>query len=125
VYEAIRTLEQIGVLSWVNRIKRVREYVPGLFGNPVQRRCAERGRRQRFDVAWPWRGSSVRRRMRQRADQTVRTAAPVTRCNDVARISQFRRLTRFGNYATTPRGHTGKRELSTILKRTNAAFTSC
>jgi Helix-turn-helix domain len=32
VYEAIRALEQIGVLSWVNRIKRVREYVPGLFG---------------------------------------------------------------------------------------------
>jgi hypothetical protein len=32
VYEAIRALEQIGVLSWVNRIKRVREWVPGLFG---------------------------------------------------------------------------------------------
>ena len=32
VYEALRALEQIGVLSWVNRIKRVREYVPGLFG---------------------------------------------------------------------------------------------
>jgi hypothetical protein len=32
VYEAIRALEQIGVLSWVNRIKRVREFVPGLFG---------------------------------------------------------------------------------------------
>jgi len=28
VYEAIRALEQVGVLSWVNRIKRVREYVP-------------------------------------------------------------------------------------------------
>jgi hypothetical protein len=33
VYEAIRALERLGVLSWVNRIKRVREYVPGLFGN--------------------------------------------------------------------------------------------
>jgi len=32
VYLAIRALEQVGVLSWVNRIKRVREYVPGLFG---------------------------------------------------------------------------------------------
>jgi hypothetical protein len=32
VYEAIRALEQVGVLSWVNRIKRVREWVPGLFG---------------------------------------------------------------------------------------------
>ena len=28
MYEAIRALEQVGVLSWVNRIKRVREYVP-------------------------------------------------------------------------------------------------
>ena len=26
MYEAIRALEQVGVLSWVNRIKRVREY---------------------------------------------------------------------------------------------------
>ena len=32
VYEAIRALERVGLLSWVNRIKRVREYVPGLFG---------------------------------------------------------------------------------------------
>jgi hypothetical protein len=32
VYEAIRALERVGVLSWVNRIKRVREWVPGLFG---------------------------------------------------------------------------------------------
>jgi hypothetical protein len=28
-YEAIRALEQVGVPSWVNRIKCVREYVPG------------------------------------------------------------------------------------------------
>ena len=34
---------------------------PGLFGNPVQRRCAERGRRQRFQSVGPWRGSPVRR----------------------------------------------------------------
>lgn len=32
VYEAIRALERVGLLTWVNRIKRVREYVPGLFG---------------------------------------------------------------------------------------------
>lgn len=32
VYEAIRALEQVGLLSWQNRIKRVREFVPGLFG---------------------------------------------------------------------------------------------
>jgi hypothetical protein len=32
VYSAIRALEQLGILTWVNRLKRVREYVPGLFG---------------------------------------------------------------------------------------------
>jgi hypothetical protein len=53
VYEAIRALEQVGVLSWVNRLKRDSEYVPGLFGNPMQRRCAEPGRRPRFEVAGP------------------------------------------------------------------------
>ena len=32
MYEATCALEQVGVLPWVNRIKRVREWVPGLFG---------------------------------------------------------------------------------------------
>jgi hypothetical protein len=32
VYHAIRALEAVGILTWINRIKRVREYVPGLFG---------------------------------------------------------------------------------------------
>ncbi len=32
VYEAIRALERLGILTWCNRLKRVREYVPGLFG---------------------------------------------------------------------------------------------
>jgi hypothetical protein len=32
VAEAIRALERIGILTWKNRLKRVREYVPGLFG---------------------------------------------------------------------------------------------
>jgi hypothetical protein len=42
VYEAIRVLEQVGVLSSVNRIKSVREYVPrrlrqghGVQGDPL------------------------------------------------------------------------------------------
>ena len=51
MYEAIRALEQVGVLTWMNRFKRVREDVPGLFGNPMQRRCAEPGRRPRLDIA--------------------------------------------------------------------------
>lgn len=32
VYQAIRMLEAVGLLTWVQRIKRIREYVPGLFG---------------------------------------------------------------------------------------------
>ena len=32
VAEAIRALERAGVLTWVNRIKQVREYMSGLFG---------------------------------------------------------------------------------------------
>jgi hypothetical protein len=32
VAEAIRALEGAGILTWCNRLKRVREYVPGLFG---------------------------------------------------------------------------------------------
>jgi len=32
VYEAIAALEAVGLLTWVNRIKRVREWTPGLPG---------------------------------------------------------------------------------------------
>jgi hypothetical protein len=52
VYEAIRAIEQVGVLSWVNHIKRVREYDRGA-RNPMQRRCAEPGRRQPFQSLGP------------------------------------------------------------------------
>jgi DNA-binding GntR family transcriptional regulator len=48
VYEAIRALEQVGVLSWVNRIKRVREYVPRPVRQPGATTLREPGRRQRF-----------------------------------------------------------------------------
>jgi hypothetical protein len=42
VFEAIRALEQVGVLSWVNHIKGVREYVPGIFGaDPVAGRASK------------------------------------------------------------------------------------
>ena len=40
VYNAIRALEQAGVLTWVHRIKRVREWVPGLFGKTSAWRSA-------------------------------------------------------------------------------------
>jgi hypothetical protein len=32
VYQAIHALERAGILSWVNRIKRIREWGPDLFG---------------------------------------------------------------------------------------------
>jgi hypothetical protein len=37
VYEAIHALERAGVLSWVNRIVRVREWGPDLFGRAQNR----------------------------------------------------------------------------------------
>jgi hypothetical protein len=37
VYEAIRALEDAGILSWVNRIARVREWGPDLFGRAKNR----------------------------------------------------------------------------------------
>src|SRR4051812_5847091 len=37
VYEAIRALETAGVLTWVNRIARIREWGPDLFGRAQNR----------------------------------------------------------------------------------------
>ena len=37
VYEAIRALEAAGILSWVNRIARVRQWGPDLFGRAQNR----------------------------------------------------------------------------------------
>src|SRR4051812_14026856 len=37
VYEAIRALEDAGILTWVNRIARVREWGPDLFGRAKNR----------------------------------------------------------------------------------------
>jgi hypothetical protein len=37
VYEAIRALEDAGILTWVNRIVRVREWGPDLFGRAKNR----------------------------------------------------------------------------------------
>jgi hypothetical protein len=37
VYEAIRALEDAGILTWVNRIARVREWGPDLFGRAQNR----------------------------------------------------------------------------------------
>jgi hypothetical protein len=37
VYEAIRALENAGILTWVNRIARVREWGPDLFGRAQNR----------------------------------------------------------------------------------------
>jgi hypothetical protein len=37
VYEAIRALEDAGILTWVNRIARIREWGPDLFGRAQNR----------------------------------------------------------------------------------------
>ena len=37
VYQAINALERAGILSWVNRIARVREWGPDLFGRAQNR----------------------------------------------------------------------------------------
>ena len=37
VYEAIRALERAGILTWVNRIARIREWGPDLFGRAQNR----------------------------------------------------------------------------------------
>ena len=37
VYQAIRALERAGILSWVNRITRIREWGPDLFGRAQNR----------------------------------------------------------------------------------------
>jgi hypothetical protein len=81
----------------------------------LQRRSAEPGRRPRFDIAGPWRGSPARRRVRQRAERTARTAAPQTRRNAVARIGQCH-FTGSMNFGTTPWGTVGKREPQIILQ---------
>jgi len=54
-------------------------------------------------IAWP-RGSPTRWRAANGADQTARIAAPATRCNDVARIGQFRHFAGSMSFVTTPRG---------------------
>jgi hypothetical protein len=37
VYEAIRALEAAGILTWVNRLARIREWGPDLFGRAQNR----------------------------------------------------------------------------------------
>jgi hypothetical protein len=54
--------------------------------------------------------------VRPKEDQTARTTAPATQCNDVARIGQFRHFAGSMNFETTPRGAMSKREPQIILK---------
>jgi len=82
VYEAIRALEHVGVLTWMNRIKRVREDVPGLFGNPVQRRCGSRVAGSASSSLGPWRLADKVARAANGANQTARTTVPATRRNE-------------------------------------------
>jgi hypothetical protein len=107
-----RPHEQVGVLSWVKR-SRARS---GPFRQPGA--TTLRGRRQRFSAWALARLASKAESAAAGGSKRENRGAP-TRCNDVARIGQFRRLTRFGNFETTPptfQGHMGIREQQIILK---------
>jgi hypothetical protein len=77
--------------------------------NAMQRRCPAPGRRLCFDVARPLaRLEGKAASVWQRANQTARTAAPATRCNDVTRIGQFRHFAGSMSFGTTPPGDHGQ-----------------
>ena len=126
MYEAIRALEQVGVLSWVNRIKRVREYVPRPVRQPGATTLRGAGSPAALPVAWALaRLAGKAASAANGQNQTARTAAPATRCNDVARIGQFRRLTGSMSFETTPLGAlwaSANRRSSS--RRTSAKFAS-
>ena len=104
VYEAIRALEQVGVLSWVNRIKRVREYVPRPVRQPGATTLRGAGSPAALPVAWPLARLAGKTASAAKGDQTARTAAPATRCNDVAWIGQFRDFAGSMSFGPPPRG---------------------
>ena len=87
MYEVIRALEQVGVLSCVNRIKRVWwEYVPRPVRQPGATRLRGGGSPAAFPFAWTLARFAAKRRVRPRLDQTARTAATLNpmqrRCAD-------------------------------------------
>jgi AraC-like DNA-binding protein len=54
VAEAIKALEEAGILSWVNRIKRIRERIPDLFGKwAVQTRVVRTSNAYQFNDPQP------------------------------------------------------------------------
>jgi hypothetical protein len=82
----------------------------------MQRRCAEPRRQHRFRGFTPWRGSSTGRECGSGADQIASTVAFTTQCNDVVRISQFRRFAGSMNFGTSLGVCGGQREPQIILK---------
>jgi hypothetical protein len=62
VYEAIRALERIGLLTWMNRIQRVREAREGLFGKASAWRWRVVRTSNAYALTDPWLISSIFRR---------------------------------------------------------------
>jgi hypothetical protein len=91
----VRALEQVGVLSWMNRIKRVREYIP----RPVQPACSATRCNGSSVTVGRRRGSPACGRGQIKPRMPRR---PSTRCNDVARIGQFRHFAGSMNFETNP-----------------------
>ena len=119
MYEAIRALEQVGVLSWVNRIKRVREYVPRPVRQPGATTLRGAGSPAALSVGWALarlagKAASAATGRSNRENRGARNPMQ-RRCADRP-VSPFRR---FGNFETTPppfRAIMGKREPQIILK---------
>ena len=99
MYEAIRALEQVGDLSWVNRITRVREYVPRPVRQPGARRCAEPGRQAARRVAQAKTGPCSRRPGQDHPEPDRRQRAA---CDGATRPAPIRPVNRVPSFETTP-----------------------
>ena len=93
----------------------------GLFGNPVQRRCSEPGRRQPFHSLGPWRGSRLSGECGQGQIKPRAPQRPATRCNDVAPIGRFRHFAGSTSFVTTPRGLYGQARTADHSQRPTSA----
>ena len=125
MYEAIRALEQVGILSWVNRIKRVREYVPRPVRQPGATTLRGAGSPAALPVAWALArfAGKAARAAKGRLNRENRSAGnPMQRrCVDRP-VSPFELLQRFRHHPPGASWASGNHRPSS--KPTSAAFTS-
>jgi hypothetical protein len=104
-------LSRSAVLSWVNRIKRVREYVPRPVRHPGATTLCGAGSLAALSVAWPMarfagKAASAATGGSNRENRGARNPMQ-RRCTDRL-VSQFRRVNQFRDHP--PGGFMGKRE---------------